>query len=934
MIKNYLKTIVLSLSLGVVNLASAQPVDTGDSTALIAILTNNGSVSTTLNWAMPGAATGWDGVTWNGANPQRVTGLQLNTSSCSNNSGAETEFTGAMDFTAFTMLTDLRLGRNTNVTSVDVSGLANLSFLKVVHAGMTALDVSNLGSLDHVKIKNTSISNFNVTNCAALTHISSSGVSSLSSITGLSTTILNHIGTRDCDQNSIIPDLIPLPLNQIRFSNNLLTLTNAVKITHHPSNPNGTVGTQRTYDAAYTTSLIDYSSEAVIDTNGANTATTFELYTSGGALTATNTTGVFSGATYTPGNYYVTMSNAGVSMTTGTITLTAPPPPCVGGPFDSGDSTALKAIANTNFSGSTALNWLIEGCPSNWDGVVWDTTVTPARVSELVLMNDRTSGGNNTNGGSETHSAIVSYTDSTWIWNDNNEAADVVTDLEGDMDFTSLSELKKLHLGRNSVKTIDISGLNKLEDFRGSRMDSIEDVDFSNLSALQTIRMKRTYRLQTVNASNCTNLTRFAASWQTDSLKSVNFDGCTSLEQLNLKDSPNLTSISMSGVTTLIKIHVGDDDAVDNKGIMGAFPSQLYANTNLRVLGYGGQLATGTVDLSAFDSLAHVGLHDNQFTSVTGCDSSLINLNSYLKMDYNRLSLTNAVEIAYNTYAGDVSTRMNPQTNDGATILYTDSLDYSAHDSINVSGTMVASTFTLYSHPSTMVSSNSTGIFNFVLADTINTYYVEMTNSGVTVTTDTIWVLPAAAGIATTISSADFGSVVINDSTSTRVVTIENTGTADLNVTSFTLPTGYSITPTTATIAAGNSSNFTVTFAPTDTIIYAGTLVAVNDAQLSGGTNTVNITGLGIMGDTIPDSTINVFEAISVFEMYPNPTKGLINIKSNSLDYKTLDIYTIQGVLVKEVSIRKNTVDIRDLDNGVYFFRSEDGLLNEKVIKQ
>ncbi len=88
-----------------------------------------------------------------------------------------------------------------------------------------------------------------------------------------------------------------------------------------------------------------------------------------------------------------------------------------------------------------------------------------------------------------------------------------------------------------------------------------------------------------------------------------------------------------------------------------------------------------------------------------------------------------------------------------------------------------------------------------------------------------------------------FGNIGVG-TTSTAVLTIANTGTAPLNVTSVTYPAGFSGGFTSGTIPAGGSQAVTVTFAPTAPQSYTGNITVTGDQ--AGGTNTIAVSGTGI----------------------------------------------------------------------------------------
>jgi len=78
--------------------------------------------------------------------------------------------------------------------------------------------------------------------------------------------------------------------------------------------------------------------------------------------------------------------------------------------------------------------------------------------------------------------------------------------------------------------------------------------------------------------------------------------------------------------------------------------------------------------------------------------------------------------------------------------------------------------------------------------------------------------------------------------TATAILTITNSGNSALTVTSIGYPSGFT-GAWSGSIAAGNSTNVTVTFAPGMVTTYSGT-VTVNSDKTSGG-NTISVSGTG-----------------------------------------------------------------------------------------
>lgn len=103
----------------------------------------------------------------------------------------------------------------------------------------------------------------------------------------------------------------------------------------------------------------------------------------------------------------------------------------------------------------------------------------------------------------------------------------------------------------------------------------------------------------------------------------------------------------------------------------------------------------------------------------------------------------------------------------------------------------------------------------------------------------------SGAGIASAIALSgklNFGGIIVGSSEQ-LTLTISNTGSATLNVSSIHYPMGFSGAFSGA-IAVGGTANITVTFAPTNATAYAGSIMVTSDAL--SGANSVNASGNGI----------------------------------------------------------------------------------------
>lgn len=103
---------------------------------------------------------------------------------------------------------------------------------------------------------------------------------------------------------------------------------------------------------------------------------------------------------------------------------------------------------------------------------------------------------------------------------------------------------------------------------------------------------------------------------------------------------------------------------------------------------------------------------------------------------------------------------------------------------------------------------------------------------------------PTAGAIVGMSGNLSFGNVTVGSS-ATSTLTISNTGTAALTVTSVAYPSGFSGNFTSGTIAPAGTQAVTVTFTPTAATAYTGTITVAGDQ--SSGTNTIAVSGTGAL---------------------------------------------------------------------------------------
>ena len=69
--------------------------------------------------------------------------------------------------------------------------------------------------------------------------------------------------------------------------------------------------------------------------------------------------------------------------------------------------------------------------------------------------------------------------------------------------------------------------------------------------------------------------------------------------------------------------------------------------------------------------------------------------------------------------------------------------------------------------------------------------------------------------------------------------------------------------------------------------------------------------------------------------IFPNPAKEVLNITSEKV-INQIDVYDVNGKLVKSYTNVNNTINVKDLATGVYMLNitTEDGQVSKKIVKE
>jgi PKD repeat protein len=112
-------------------------------------------------------------------------------------------------------------------------------------------------------------------------------------------------------------------------------------------------------------------------------------------------------------------------------------------------------------------------------------------------------------------------------------------------------------------------------------------------------------------------------------------------------------------------------------------------------------------------------------------------------------------------------------------------------------------------------------------------------------------------------------------------------------------------------------------FTPTENGNYAVNI------SLNGCTATSNCTSI----ETLTLETIISSKGVNI---YPIPTKGIINVELTDLKETELSIYNVTGqiILTKKINEKETKLDLSTFDNGVYFlnFKNNDSVSSKKII--
>lgn len=757
--------------------------------------------------------------------------INLTNVECSNN------YLTSLNVSGLDTLEEIHCANN-NLTSLDASNLRNLQLLHCKRNNLSSLNVTGDTSLTQLKVSYNSVQNLDLTTCKNLEYVYAGNAG----FKTINVKDLANLQTLKCHESSL--DTLDITgcssLDYLTVYGNKMFLSDLIHLIEWPSMSSIEYDPQIHKDVIDAGGTIDYSIEFKIG----NDTTIFTLFDDLDNPLDTNKTGLFT--INTTGEYRLNMNNQGYEIDADILVKDVN--------ASSTDLAILQAIIDNNFTNATGLNWESEAEPFLWDACAWDTV--SGRLLELNLSNGTASVAPTSLSGSISAVGLDSL--ELFRCDANNDITAI--------NVSGLENLLEIRCSKTDITTLDLSGLTKLENIYASSTKNLESInttgcdslyevhiyesniaslDFSGHTNLYYFDIYECENLITINVSGCTDLYDLYASY-CYSLENINLTGCTSLNNLDI-DQSNIKNLDISGITTIYRLDADDSKNLESINASGC--------TGLQYL-YADQCKLSSIDLTNCTTLTNLDIEYNYMTDLdaTGLTSlnslncydnlletldvtGLTNLNS-IYVQNNKLPLSQAAP-AYNLPSASNKDFTNQMPYDPVFMAISDSVYYQTEDTININGGDIASVFTLYDNSDdSQIAQNGIGKF---IINTAGVYYVTMTNSGVSITTELITVIDGA-GIEVSITNEDFGTVDAN-STSTETLTIYNPGNTTLNVTDITLPAGFSVTISTYAIAAEAQENVIVTFSPTDAHLYFGSAIVHSNA--TGGDSIVTVKGKG-----------------------------------------------------------------------------------------
>ena len=182
------------------------------------------------------------------------------------------------------------------------------------------------------------------------------------------------------------------------------------------------------------------------------------------------------------------------------------------------------------------------------------------------------------------------------------------------------------------------------------------------------------------------------------------------------------------------------------------------------------------------------------------------------------------------------------------------------------------------------------------------------------------------------------GSSPLNNPTPNKIITLKNTGTTAITITSITGTPGFSATQIfpSGPIAPSQTASILISGIPSDVMVPTiGTITLLSN-------DVVKIFFLNVSVDV--STTTGTYSSLSTaqIQLSPNPTTGDLFINfGGTFDEIQIDIYSIDGKIVQSetlgsVSNSEKNISLNQLPAGMYFLemKTKQGKIVKRVMKQ
>ena len=564
-----------------------------------------------------------------------VTGVvAINVSGNSTTDGGYTDLTGIENFVN---LTNINCSYNSNIETLDLSGLTSLTNLdvtgltglKTLNVSGTSLDESNITGLETcIALEDLNVSETNITQLVlnANTKLKTLDLSNCSALTSFAiddsntTYALQSVDLSGCTSLEVLTINNALNLTTVDFTD-----TTAIKTI----DLGGCQGITGVLNVSNKTDLTSLTMGALIRVTSLNvTGCTNLVSIDASACSQLSTVQGLSGCTSLT---TLTLNGTGltsVDVTSNSALATLNVANCSSltnlNAMRSTESTTLSSVTLTNCTALKTLNLY------NCKGITTLDTTTLTALEELNL----------------TYSGVTVF----------NSAIDT-------MDFTENVNLKNVYLnGLTSFTSFDVSANTLLEEFALTENTNVTSLDFSNNANLKKLNLSDVSSLSTLDISACTSLESFNVL--NTGITTLSVTGSSNLTQFWVYNNTRLTNLSLTGATSLtsVKLSAGSNNAtltsltLSNNGITSLDVTYLTQLSTLDV-SYCSALETITGMSTAITNLNVTGCTALTSLDLTGCTalSTITGLDTCTSLNNLNVSATDGLGIDLSMLSGSLT---------------------------------------------------------------------------------------------------------------------------------------------------------------------------------------------------------------------------------------------------------------------------------------